>query len=121
VKITPCYEPCMSLVRALACLALLASCDRTIAGGRADGAAVFADACVRCHGDGGRPPETLQRQLGVRDLTSAEFRARATAASIADQIRRGSANKIMPGFAGQLTDAQIDAVTTYVLELSAPP
>ncbi|MCA9674613.1 MAG: cytochrome c [Kofleriaceae bacterium] len=95
-----------------------AGCDHTVAGGRADGAAVFAEACARCHGPGGKPEESMRAQLGVRDLTAAEFRARASIDLVRNQVRQGSANKIMPAFVGALNDAQIDAVAAYVLTLS---
>ena len=52
--------------------------------------------------------------LGVRDLTSAEFRARVTPALVEAQIRGGSKNKLMPAFEGALSDAQIKAVAAYV-------
>lgn len=99
--------------------AVLAGCDGKVAGGAADGAAVFREACARCHGDLGTPSESLRAQLGVKDLRAAEFHARATRDQVIDQVRRGSANKIMPSFAGALTDAQIEAVADYVLSLKA--
>jgi mono/diheme cytochrome c family protein len=63
-------------------------------------------------------------QLGVKDLRSAEFRSRATREGVAQQIRAGSANKLMPAFAGALTEAQIAALAAYVVErigTSPPP
>ena len=55
-------------------------------------------------------------QLGVRDLRAAEFRRRATVATVENQIRRGSANKLMPAFAGALAEEQITALARYVIE-----
>jgi len=104
---------------AVAALAL-AACTNGVAGGKADGAAVFAETCARCHGATGKPSESTAAQLGVRDLTSPEFRARASHELVEHQVRNGSKNKIMPSFTGALSDAQIDAVATYVLTLSAP-
>ncbi len=98
-------------------LALVAGCDRKVAGGRADGAAVFAEACARCHGDLGVPPPEIARSVGAKDLTADEFKARATRAYVEGQIRGGSANKVMPAFADVLTQAQIEAVAAYVLSL----
>jgi mono/diheme cytochrome c family protein len=95
----------------------IGACDRKVAGGRADGAAVFAEACARCHGDTGQPPPELVRTVGVKDLTAAEFKARATRAFVETQIRQGSANKVMPAFADVLTAAQIEALAAYVLSL----
>lgn len=98
-------------------LAILAGCDRKIAGGSTDGAKVFAAACASCHGATGKPPPQMVDQLGVRDLTGAEFKARRSKELVLQQVRRGSASGRMPAFTGALTDAQIDAVTAYVLSL----
>jgi mono/diheme cytochrome c family protein len=102
----------------LTALGLIAGCQTEVAGGSADGAAVFAQACARCHGETGHPNEQMMKGLGVRDLTSPEFAARATLALVQKQVREGSQNKIMPGFASALTPAQIDAVAAYVLTLA---
>jgi mono/diheme cytochrome c family protein len=99
----------------LASLALGATgCNRSVASGSVDGKEVFAAACVTCHGPDGTPPASMAAQLGVRDLRSAEFRARVTVAVVEHQVRVGSPNKLMPGFAGALTEAQISAVAAFV-------
>jgi mono/diheme cytochrome c family protein len=100
---------------------LAAGCQTEVAGGSTDGAAVFAQACARCHGDAGRPNEQMIKGLGVRDLTSPEFAARATLALVQKQVREGSQNKIMPAYATVLTPAQIDAVAAHVLTLAPKP
>ena len=74
--------------------------------------------CASCHGPKGQPPESMAAQLRVRDLTSAEFRQRASVELIANQVRQGSANKLMPAFAGTLSEAQIAAVAAHVMALS---
>jgi len=94
---------------------LLAACDRTVAGGSPDGDKVFAAACASCHGATGKPPPQMVDQLGVRDLTGAEFKARRTRELVMNQVRRGSANGRMPAFTGALTEAQIQGVTDYVM------
>ena len=66
--------------RWLFALIVLGGCSNEVAGGKADGAAVFAEACARCHGGGGKPSESMVAQLKVRDLTSAEFVADARSA-----------------------------------------
>ena len=98
-------------------LGVTAACDRTVAGGSTDGAEVFKAACASCHGERGKPPQAMADQLGVRDLTGAEFRARRTRELVHGQVTRGSANGRMPAFKGALTDAQIDAVSAYVLTM----
>jgi len=99
---------------------VLGGCDRKVAGGKADGAAVFAEACARCHGDDGRPPPEIIRTIGAKDLTAPELEARMTLELVAAQVRGGSANKVMPAFADVLTEAQIQAVAAYVLALGDP-
>lgn len=106
------------LVVALVPLAL--GCHSPAAGGSTKGDAVFAATCASCHGPTGKPPASMVAAMAVRDLTSAEFRVRATPELIRNQVRKGSANKLMPGFAGTLTEAQIDAVTSYVMALAQP-
>jgi mono/diheme cytochrome c family protein len=103
----------MSLSRAALALCLVVGCDRQVAGGKADGQAVFGEVCARCHGDAGRPTEGMMR-AGVRDLTATEL----TAADIAAKVRDGAPDKGMPGFGGQLTEEQIAAVAAHVLTLS---
>jgi mono/diheme cytochrome c family protein len=82
-----------------------------------DGKAVFQLMCASCHGADGRPPAAMAARLGVRDLTSREFRARITELGpelVEQQVRTGSKNKLMPSFAGAIDDAQIKAVAAFV-------
>lgn len=92
-----------------------AGCNSPVATGSVDGKALFASACVTCHGPEGTPPASMAAQLGVRDLRSPEFRARATVALVEHQVRTGSKNKLMPSFAGALSEAQITAIATFVV------
>ncbi len=91
-----------------------------MAGGSADGAQVFQTVCASCHGPKGKPDELNATRLGVRDLTSPEFRARVTAQLVEAQIRNGSKSKIMPSFEGALNDAQIKAVAAFVAAKNFP-
>ena len=94
-------------------LAVLIACDSG-ASGSTDGAQVFAQICVTCHGPTGKPNEMMVAKLGVKDLTAPDVRKTLTAAKVEAQVRDGSKNKLMPGFAGALSDAQIKAVAEYV-------
>lgn len=95
-------------------VAAAAACSSQPAGGSTDGKAMFELLCATCHGPAGRPPAAMVARLGVRDLTAAEFRARATPALVEHQVRAGSKNQLMPAFAGAISDAQIKAVAAYV-------
>ena len=108
----------------LVALALaLVACGGDVAGGSVDGATVFASGCATCHGPAGKPSEQMLAHLGVRDLTTPEFRARVTPALVEAQVRSGSKNKLMPAFEGALSDAQIKAVARFVAspKFPAPP
>jgi mono/diheme cytochrome c family protein len=104
------------LALALAALGLV-GCNHDVAGGRADGPAVFAEVCARCHGPGGQPEAAMVARLGVKDLTSEHVQRQLSDDAIRKQILHGSANKQMPSFDGALTSAQIDAVIAYVRTL----
>jgi cytochrome c551 len=76
----------------------------TEGGEAADGAAVFSEACATCHtfepaGSSG----TIGPPLDGIDLSKDE---------IATQVRNGGGG--MPAFDGQLSDAEIDAVSDFV-------
>lgn len=98
---------------------LLGACDGKVAGGRADGAAVFAETCARCHGPDGVPSRAMVARLGVKDLTSAEVQALSDE-RIHSQIVNGSKNKQMPSFSYVLSEAQIEALIRYVRTLDDP-
>jgi mono/diheme cytochrome c family protein len=103
-----------------------AGCSRGVAGvagDDTDGRAIFQAMCATCHGAEGRPPAAMVARLGVRDLTAPELRARVTASLVEQQVRAGSKNKLMPSFAGAISDAQIAAVAAYVAspQFVAPP
>jgi len=95
-------------------LVLVASCHADATGGSVDGRQIFATTCATCHGPTGKPPEAMVARLNVRDLTSRELRARVTPALVAKQVRMGSDNKLMPAFAGALSEPQIEAVAQFV-------
>lgn len=97
----------------IACF-IAAGCSGAAATHSIDGAELFAHYCARCHGANGKPPEQMAAQIGVRDLTSAELRAKVTPALVEQQIRAGSANKLMPAFEGLIKDPQIKALAAWV-------
>ncbi len=97
--------------------ALALACDGKIAGGNADGARVFDEACARCHGPRGIPDPGMVAQIGVKDLTSPRVQKSFSDADIRRQIVEGSDNQKMPSFAGALTDEQLDAVIAHVRTL----
>ena len=95
-------------------LAFLVACEQGPAAKGSDGAQLYQTMCATCHGPKGKPTEAMVARMNVRDLTSAELRSRVTPTLVEEQIRNGSKNKLMPSFAGALTDEQIKAVAAYV-------
>jgi mono/diheme cytochrome c family protein len=78
----------------------------TTTDGGADGAAVFADSCGSCH--------TLAA-AGTSGTTGPNLDdLQPDAATVEEQVRNGGGG--MPAFEGQLSDAEIEAVATYVAE-----
>jgi len=69
----------------------------------------------------------MAASIHVKDLTAPELRVKITPALVAAQVRMGSANKLMPSFAGGLSEEQIQAIATFVASPSflaprrAPP
>ncbi|MCG8423791.1 MAG: cytochrome c [Proteobacteria bacterium] len=94
------------------------ACDRKVAGGAADGPAIYAEVCARCHGSAGVPPRDLAARLGVRDLSDAEFQTGLSDAELRSRIRNGSPAKAMPAFQGALTEEQIAAVARFIRTLA---
>jgi mono/diheme cytochrome c family protein len=106
------------LVAALCALVGAPGCGADkIAGGKADGAEIFAAACAGCHGGSGKPDPGMVARYGVKDLTSAELQKRLADKDIRHQVLNGSKNKKMPSFRGALTDAQLDALVKHVRTL----
>jgi len=96
-------------------LAFLVACDKgTVSGGSNTATQTFQNVCAQCHGPKGKPTEAMVARLNVKDLTSAELRSRITPTLVEAQVRNGSKNKLMPPFAGALSDEQIKAVAAYV-------
>jgi mono/diheme cytochrome c family protein len=82
-----------------------------------DGAEVFANNCVSCHGSDGKARNPAARKLGVKDLTVSTL----TDAQIEKQVKEGSRSKsgvqVMPSFKVKLSPEEIQAVITAVKAL----
>ena len=82
-----------------------------------DGAAIFAENCVACHGLDGRGQTPQGRKIRAKDLTQSQL----TRGEVARQIREGSKVKtgksVMQPFGDKLSAAQIDLLVAHVLSL----
>lgn len=84
-----------------------------------DGAALFAQACAKCHsadGTGGLP--IVANGPRPVDLTSAEWQRSRSDADLTAAIRTGRG--AMPPFEGVLTAEQISALASHVRTLKRP-
>jgi mono/diheme cytochrome c family protein len=82
---------------------------------------VFTESCVLCHGDTGSPPP-MAKNLGVADLSSAQWQASRTDDQIRKVISEGSTkpNSLMRAFKDELAPEDIDALVKYVRTLGKP-
>lgn len=94
-------------------------CKVDVAGGQADGRAIYAEVCARCHGASGTPEQAWARQLGVRDLRDPAFQAGISDERLRATIAQGTRSRRMPAFQGALAPAQVDAVARHVRTLVA--
>lgn len=78
----------------------------------ADGAKVYADNCVACHGADARG----NRDLGAPNLTDAIWLYGSSEAAIAAQVRTPK-NGVMPAWGGRLGDVKVKELSVYVHSL----
>lgn len=95
------------------------------AGGAADvavsGETIFMTNCATCHGEGGtgEGPAAVGLEPPPANLTDAEWVAGdGSYDAVRGTIEGGSPGTAMIGWKGTLDEAEIDAVTNYVLSLS---
>jgi mono/diheme cytochrome c family protein len=82
---------------------------------QSDAANVYKAKCSVCHAPDGSGNVAMGKQLGAKDLRSAETQ-KQTEAQLADSIANGVGKK-MPAYKGKLTDDQIKALAGYILSL----
>lgn len=84
------------------------------------GEAVYVDQCVSCHGEEGNGDGAAARFLESqpRDFTAGEwkFATEGTVEALTEVVRDGIDDTAMTPFSDMLTDEEIVAVVTYVLE-----
>jgi mono/diheme cytochrome c family protein len=80
-----------------------------------DGGNVYIKQCAECHGRDGRGKTFRGKHTHARDLTDAEWQDQVSDERIYNSISKGKGK--MPGFAKQLSDAQIESLVTFVRNL----
>jgi mono/diheme cytochrome c family protein len=89
------------------------------AGAAVDAKAVFLENCSTCHGETGKADTDLGARYMAADFTSDEFHKEFTSeAKVKKVIRSGVRDTKMKSWKAILSDAEIDALAKYVLELS---
>ena len=82
-----------------------------------DGAVLFEQYCIPCHGPDGRARTPAARKLGVKDLAESKL----TDAEIARQISNGTKDADgkdrMPPFKDKIAAPEIDALVAFVKSL----
>jgi cytochrome c6 len=81
-----------------------------------DAGALFKSKCGVCHAPDGSGSGAMGKQLGLRDLGSAEVQ-KQTDAQLTDIITNGKGGK-MPAYKGKITDDQIKGLVEYVRSLA---
>jgi mono/diheme cytochrome c family protein len=83
----------------------------------ADGAAIYAKECAKCHGADGKGDTKMGKKLKIKDLTVevAKLSDAKIAASITDGVKEGGKVRMKP-IKGQ-SDADIQAVVKFVKSL----
>jgi len=79
----------------------------------ADGAAIFKNNCVICHGPEGKGYPALK----TPNFTDPKWQASAKDKEMKEVIKNGKKGTAMPAFSGQLKDDDISAVIAYIRSL----
>ncbi len=104
---------CKHLIAIATVISLIAA-GSAFAAGVADN---YGDHCSKCHGADGKGQTKMGKKLGVRDMTSAEYKKEFSDAKAFSSIKDGikkDGKEIKKSFASDLSDAQIKELVAYV-------
>ena len=101
-------------------LVIIALCLLTAPLHAQDAAATFKAKCSVCHAADGSSNSAMGKQLGAKDLRSAEVQ-KQTDPQLNATITNGMGGGKMPAYKGKLTDVQIKDLVTYVRSLAKKP
>jgi cbb3-type cytochrome c oxidase subunit III len=85
-----------------------------------DGKALFLENCASCHGEDGKADTELGAKYMAADFTSEEWKKEFSGnrVKVKKVIQNGVKRTKMKAWKGTLSDAEIDALATYVQQLS---
>jgi mono/diheme cytochrome c family protein len=84
---------------------------------KVDARGLFVENCATCHGRNGRAKTFHGRVLGAQNFTDPAWRAEVSNTEVVHAIRTGPG--AMPAFEHKLSDAEINALATYVQTFAA--
>lgn len=82
-----------------------------------DGAALFENFCIPCHGPDGRARTPAARKLAVKDLTQSRLDEAVIAQQIAEGSKDAGGKERMPPFKGRIDSLEIRALVEFVKSL----
>lgn len=85
-----------------------------------DGKALYLENCASCHGEDGKAGTELGAKYMAADFTSDEWKKEfgGKHAQVKKVIEKGVKKTKMEAWKGKLSDPEIDALATYVLQFS---
>jgi mono/diheme cytochrome c family protein len=98
------------------CLALFAL-GATALLAKPDGAALFEQYCIPCHGPDGRARTPAARKLGAKDLTESRLPDADIAHQIVDGKKDAAGKERMPPFGSKLAEPETAALVGFVKSL----
>jgi len=85
-----------------------------------EGAKVYKDKCVACHGKEGAPLPPFAK-VGVKDISNPEWQDSNSDEQIRESIAKGKKDTLMRAFSKELEPDQIDALVTFIRTLRTEP
>lgn len=79
-----------------------------------EGAQIFQKKCRMCHGDDGKGGTTMGKKLNILDLGTGQWKQGKTVPELTKTLKEGLGK--MPKYEGKLTDAELQAVATFVVK-----
>lgn len=110
----------LAVAFAFSLLAGTAFAEDAAAGGAIDAKKLWTKNCQSCHGPDGKGKTKAGEKAKVKDLTSAEVKAKLdkakALASMKDGIKEEGSDKLaMKSYSDKLSDAEMDALADYSL------